>query len=333
MAVAFTIAAAALTLGILAWVLRPLWRQRPLPALVAMAVLALAVGLLYRGIGTPAALEPRATEAPRAMQDAIARLEAELQRDPNQVDGLRLLARAYQQQGESAKAGARYAQAVKLAPDDADLLVEAAESRALADPARRFDDDAVAWLRNALRLQPMHQRGRWFLGIAQRQAGDHAGAVKTWEPLLAVIDATTAAALRPQIDAARRDAGLPPSPSAAAPASSGAKALTVRVEVDPALARRMPEASLFVIARIPGGRPMPVAVEKHALRTLPAEVVLDDGDGPMPTQKLSALEEVEVLARLSASGNAMRQPGDLESKPVRVALPANEPITLSLRRP
>jgi len=36
--------------------------------------------------------------------------------------------------------------------------------------------------------------------------------------------------------------------------------------------------------------------------------------------------EVEVLARVSASGNAMPQPGDMESAPVKVSLPAGAPV-------
>ena len=50
----------------------------------------------------------------------------------------------------------------------------------------------------------------------------------------------------------------------------------------------------------------------------------------MPTQKLSALQEVEVFARLSASGNAMRQDGDIESTPLKVTLPAGKPVDIVL---
>ena len=56
--------------------------------------------------------------------------------------------------------------------------------------------------------------------------------------------------------------------------------------------------------------------------------VLDDGDSPMPTRKLSQLREVDLVARLSESGVANRQDGDIESKPVRVALPAKGPVEL-----
>jgi cytochrome c-type biogenesis protein CcmH len=110
-----------------------------------------------------------------------------------------------------------------------------------------------------------------------------------------------------------------------------AGALTVAVKLDPDFASRVRlrgDAQVFVIAREPGGSPMPIAVEKHALSELPFTATLDDGDSPMPTHRLSQMQEVELVARLSASGNATPQDGDVESAPVRVALPAKAPVEL-----
>lgn len=332
----FVIAAAVLALGTLAYVLRPLWATgasgRPLVGAALVAVLAMTTALLYALVGTPNALDPAQRAAPQTLAEAVTQLEAELERDPNQVEGLRLLGRSYTALQRRADARDAFARAIKLAPDDPDLLVEAAEARAMANAGNRFDADAVALLRAALALQPMHQRGRWFLGIAQRQAGQPAEAAKTWEPLLAVVEPATAATLRPQIDAARQEAGLPPLPAAAAPAP-GPNALTLTVALDPDFAARVRlrgDTTVFVIARVPGGPPMPVAVEKHPLSSLPLTVTLDDADSLMPTQKLSALKEIEVFARLSASGDATRQNGDIDSAPVRLALPASAPVALTI---
>jgi len=328
---AFAALAVALTLAVLAFVLRPLWRDRaaPMPVLSLVAVLMLATFALYRLLGTPAALDPAVRKAPETLQDAVAQLEAQLQRDPRQPEGWRLLGRAYASAQRADKARDAFARAAQLAPDEPDVLVEAAESRALAEPRHRFDAQAVAMLRHALEVQPQHQRARWFLGITQRQAGQPAEAAKTWEPLLARVDAAAAVPLRTQIDNARADAGLPPLP-AAMPGPAVA-ALRIEVRLDPELAARARlrgDASVFVIARVPGGPPMPVAAEKHAVAELPFTASLDDADSPMPTQKLSALREVEVIARLSMSGDATPQPGDLESRPVRVRLPAAAPVEL-----
>jgi cytochrome c-type biogenesis protein CcmH len=327
---AFILIAGALALLVavaLAW---PLRKTSPrLFAAMVVVVPALAV-CLYRIVGTPDGLSAPTHTQPQTMAEAIAGLEADLKRDPRQVDGWRLLGRAHAEEGRADKARDAFARAAALAPGNDDVQVEYIESRALADPRKRFDADAVARLQRVLERNPAHQRARWFLGIAQRQAGDDAAAARTWEPLLTQVDASTAASLRPQIDAAREAAGLPPLPAAAA-APTSPHALTVKVALDPDFAARVRlrgDASVFVIARVPNGPPMPVAVEKRTLQELPLDVVLDDGDSPMPTRKLSTLKEVEVVARLSASGDAMRQEGDLESAPVRVTLPAKGPVEL-----
>jgi len=345
---------AALVFGAVLW---PLRRSRGGAPLLAVAVLALGVAAaaLYALVGTPRALQAQNREAPRNLEDGVAQLQAALAKDPGRAEGWALLARSQMSLGRPNEAAAAFARAVQLAPDEAQWLVQAAEARALATPQRQFDAQGVAWLQHALQVEPNNERAAWFLGIAQRQRGQHAEAAATWEALLPRVDAATAAALRPQIDAARADAGLPAlpaaAPGAAATAAASAKAaqnpaassapatagtLTVVVSLDPDFAARVRlrgDASVFVIARVPGGPPMPVAVQKHSLQSLPLRVTLSDGDSPMPTQKLSQLKQVQVLARLSNSGNAMRQEGDLESAPVTVTLPTATPVELVIGKP
>ncbi len=336
---AAAVALAALVFAVVLWPLRSRGRNG---AVLAVAILALGVATaaLYALVGTPRALQAQNREAPRTLEDGVKQLQAALAKDPNRADGWALLGRSQMSLGHNAEAAAAFARAVRLAPEQAPLLIEAAEARAMANPQRQFDDQALAWLQRALQLAPGSERGAWFLGIAQRQRGQDAAAAASWEALLPRVDAATAAALRPQIDAARSAAGLPALPTAGAtaqpdkaPATAG---LTVAVSLDPAFAARVRlrgDASVFVIARVPGGPPMPVAVQKHPLQALPLRVTLSDADSPMPTQKLSQLKQVQVIARLSASGNAMRQDGDLESAPVTVTLPATAPVELVIGKP
>jgi len=330
---AFVIAAIVLALLALGWVLRPLWREKPWLGGGMIALLVPTTALLYTLIGTPKALDPAQLRAPDTLASAIVQLEAELKGNPDQIEGWRLLGRAYGAEGRTSEARDALAQAAKLSPDDPDLLVEAAQARAMAAEGRQFDPEGVAMLRHALSKQPMHQRARWFLGIAQRQAKQPAEAVKTWEPLLAVVtDATTAASLREQINAARSDAGMEPL-AASGPTIASDAALTVEVALAPALAAKLPaNATVFVLARQPGGPPMPVAVEKLAATGFPLRVTLDDADSPMPTQKLSQVGEVQVLARISATGNAIPQRGDYESLPVVTRPGSKERVALVIDR-
>ncbi len=332
----FLAIAVVLALAVFGLVLRPLWRESRGLVIGGFVALGLATFALYRLMGTPAATDQVAANAmPTTLGEAILQLQAELERNPNQPQGWLLLGKSLASEGRLAESSDAFARAVKLLPDDPDLLVEAAQSRLYASSERKLDPQAIAWVQHALSVQPGHQRATWLLGISQRQAGQSAEAAKTWEPLLAQVDAATAATLRQQIDAARADAGLPPLPALAESAvpTNSTNALTVKVALDPDFAARVRlrgDATVFVIARLTDGSPMPVAVEKHSLQELPLTVTLDDGDSLMPTQKLSALKEVELVARLSTSGDATRQEGDLESKPVRVTLPATTPVELLL---
>ena len=103
---------------------------------------------------------------------------------------------------------------------------------------------------------------------------------------------------------------------------SGDPGLTVHVSLAPSLARDItPGAILFVYARAVSGPPMPLAIKRLEASDLPATVTLADADGVMPTMRLSSARQVVVAARVSASGNAMPQSGDLEGESAPIDLP------------
>jgi cytochrome c-type biogenesis protein CcmH len=336
-----------LAIAVFGLVLRPLRRDKPMVAVVVATVFVGATMGLYRMIGTPQALELDNLQTPQDMAQAVAMLERKMAETPER-EGFVLLAEAYTRLERDEAARDAWERALSMSnaqtPAQPSELAAAAEARMRTDTNRRFDARAVGYLEQALKQDPKHQRARFFMGLALRQQGKAADAAAMWEPLLSQLDAANTLTLRQEVDAARKDAGLPPLPAAADAASAQtaaaasdrqAEAAGVRVTVslDPAFAARVRlrgDASVFVIARAVGGPPMPVAVEKHPLSALPLNIVLDDSDGPMPTAKLSSLRQVEVFARLSESGQATRQDGDLESAPVRVDLPAKSAVTLVL---
>lgn len=321
--------------GITLW---PLWRagkRRIWGSLVAMAMVA-TLGL-YQLLGTPAAMQPQpeAAAAPQTIEEGIAQLQDALKQNPERVDGWVLLARSQLEIGKVADAAAAYQRAVQLAPDEPSLLLEAAQTRAQADPKFLFDDTAQQWLARARQIAPDNERVIWLTGIVQRQQGQNDAAARTWESLLPRLEPAAANALQAQIDIARGKAPTTAQTGTAATTAAPASAaggITITVTLAPALTERAASGkeTVFVIARIPGGPPMPVAVERHPAQAAPLTVTLDDGDSPMPTQKLSALQEVEVFARLSASGNAVRGEGDVESVAVKVKLPTDKPLAIML---
>lgn len=75
--------------------------------------------------------------------------------------------------------------------------------------------------------------------------------------------------------------------------------------------------TVFVFARATEGHGPPLAVKRLRAGELPANFRLDDGDAMVAGRNLSSAGEVLLIARLSKSGNAMKQPGDIESRAVR----------------
>jgi len=325
-----------------AFVLRPLFasgHRRLGAALVAiMTVTTLA---LYHYLGTPAALQPLPVVAvPKTLEEGVAQLQAALEREPQRLEGWVLLARSQAELGRLDEAAATWARALQLAPQNPQLLLEAAQARAQTDAQFLFDDTAVQWLQQAHDVAPDNERVTWLLGVVQHQRGKPEQAVRMWQSLLPRLEPQAATALREQIEAVRSAAGLSADistdHSTVAPASTtGTHTISVHITLDQTLQNRATAAqdSVFIIARLVDGPPMPVAVQRHPARNTPLTVRLSDADSPMPTQNLSALSEVEVIARLSASGLAARQDGDVESAPIRVSLPNHTPLQIPLRAP
>ena len=107
---------------------------------------------------------------------------------------------------------------------------------------------------------------------------------------------------------------------APAAASGGAK-VSGKVSVAPALAgKAAPTDVVFIFARAASGPPMPLAVLRKQVKDLPVEFALDDSMAMAPNLKLSGFAEVVVGARISRSGSATPQSGDLQglSRPVKV---------------
>lgn len=327
----FATIAAVLTIAVLAGVLWPLWRDSRGLVFGALAALGIATFALYRVVGTPDALNPAAKAMPTTLEEAVAQLEAELKKTPNEPEGWRLLGKSYTAQERYPEARAAFDRAIKLMPDNADLLVEAAQARMFADPQRRLGSDEVTLLYRAMAIEPNHQRARWFLGVSQRQNSQPAEAAKTWEPLLAQVDANTATTLRTQINAARAEAGLPPLPEA--PATVSPALLTVVVDIAPELKAKLSEGdTLFVFARQSGGPPMPVAAKRMPAAAFPITVALSDRDSPMPTMKLSQASSVELVARISKAGDVAAKPGDLEATPLKAEVKPGAEYSLRIDR-
>lgn len=76
--------------------------------------------------------------------------------------------------------------------------------------------------------------------------------------------------------------------------------------------------SVFIFARSPNGPPMPLAAVKLTVGDLPVKVELSDASAMAPMAKLSNVETVNVVARVSKSGQPIAQSGDAYGEIVNV---------------
>ena len=121
-------------------------------------------------------------------------------------------------------------------------------------------------------------------------------------------------------------------PAASAKPIGQSLAISGKVTVAPSLAGKGSATdTLFVFAREMSGPPMPVAIVRATKKDLPFTFRLDDSNSMMPSRKLSDVGTVVIVARLSKSGQAMPQSGDLEgiSQPVK---PGMDGITIVIDR-
>jgi cytochrome c-type biogenesis protein CcmH len=327
-------------------------RTRPERVLAALlfVLVPLTALLLYRQVGDVRALDPEQLVAAESvvanapdLASAVAGLEQRLAGQPDDAEGLRLLARGYQSLQRFADARDTLAKVRALLPDDLDVQVEFAEALALASDSRRIEGEAEALLADALGKNPNHERALWLSGIAAVQRDDKPAALALWQRLLPLLppDSEVHAAVEEQIRgiggepaaAADGEAATTAATDVAADTSAPAAAIRVQVRVAEALrARVAPTDIVYVFARAAEGPKMPLAIQRFAAAELPKEVLLDDSMGMMPTLKLSQQQRIVVGARISKSGDAIPKPGDFEvlSAPLDQAAGIPAPLELEI---
>ncbi|HEY0817361.1 MAG TPA: c-type cytochrome biogenesis protein CcmI, partial [Rhizobacter sp.] len=204
--------------------------------------------------------------------------------------------------------------------ENATLLAEYADvlaTRAMGN----FDGKPMEMLNQALKLEPENPMAMSLAATAAYNRNDFATAVRYWEQLLRIVPPDTddskwlteaIAKTREQMaggaPAATAGAGAEPKP--ASPAT--AVAVSGRVSLAPALAAKVqPGDTVFIFARNPQGSRLPLAVQRTQVSALPFSFKLDDSMAMSPEAKLSGANEVRIEARVSRSGNATPQSGDL----------------------
>jgi cytochrome c-type biogenesis protein CcmH len=297
---------------------------------VAMPVIA---ALLYWHLGQPQgidasrqATQDTAPPTPEQFQAMTQQLAERMASNPDDPVGWLMLGRAYKALERYPEAVQALAEANRRRPGDAEILVEYAEALAQA-AGGKFGTEPTRLLDQALAVAPDDPKALTLAGGAALQAGDYGTAVRHWERLATQVppDSELGQALAAGLARARslaQGGAAPPGASSGAESKRGAAsgpAVHGEVRLSAALKNRAaPDDTVFIFARAADGPRMPLAVIRRQVKDLPTDFQLDDSMAMNPELRLSAFARVVVAARVSRSGSATVQSGDLlgESAPV-----------------
>lgn len=294
-----------------------------MPVIVIGVAIAMFAAALYLAWSKPVITAPTpsqiAQNGPMAPEhiEMIKALQARLEQNPNDGKGWVMLARSYAVLGRYNESAAAYDKAANLIQNNAALLVDYADVLAMAN-GKNLQGKPLELIQSALKIDPNNAKGLLLAGKAAYQAGDFNQAIVYWEKLLQSLppDSPLAKQIRDNIaqtraqETGKRPQALPDR-GETQPASGSAQIAGV-VRLSPALAKEAkPADTVFVFAKAVSGPPMPVAVIRTQVKDLPRQFILNDSLAMMPTMKLSNFQEVAVSARVSKSGNATPQSGDL----------------------
>jgi cytochrome c-type biogenesis protein CcmH len=307
-------------------------------ALALMLLVPAAAFTLYQRLGNPvAAVAATAADggpghemSERQIAAMVESLAQRLKQRPDDAEGWVLLAHSYQALERFAEAADAYAHADALIPNNASLLADYADALAMAQ-GRRLEGAPAALIQRSLAIDPKQKKALALAATVALETRDLDTSIAYWRRLAAELpagsdEARQVADVIAEVDAAKREgkgssiapskraAGNASAPSAPRGGGAGAAgaAIAGRVDLNAALASKVAlNDTVFIFARAAEGQRMPLAVLRIPAKELPRDFSLDDSMSMAPGVKLSAASSVIVEARISKSGNALPQPGDL----------------------
>ncbi len=310
---------------------------------LAMPLLAVS---LYLWLGNTKGLTPQSAPEQAPMAEAghqnfssvLDSLIARLRDQPDDLEGWIMLGRTYAIMQRFNEAKIAYERVLALSPESPELLVDYADIVAMTNDGSLLGKP-MELINRALSLDPENPKALALAGTAAFEQNNFKQAAVYWEKLLVQIppESKLAQSVKTSIAEAKSLAtgkgsamagmqtqipnsqNTPPAADKSVVAGTGADAVTTgntlsgTVTLSPAFAgKASPDDTLFIFARAKEGPPMPRAISVKKVRDLPASFLLTDGMGARPDLKISNVPQLIISARITKSGKAMPESGDLQ---------------------
>ena len=280
----------------------------------------LSVGF-YFSLGDATRIAEKNTQQPMTqdgVEKMVAEFAAKMAQDPTNLQGWVMLARSYRILGRNEEAAKAYERAGNFIDSDPQLLADYAD--VLASNANgSFAGKPLKLINQALKLDPNNLMALWLSGTALYAGGNYKAAVQAWEKLFQQLPPGTedARSIEASIADARSKGGL------SSKVSANTKGISGKIEIAADIKSKVKSGDIvMVIARKPGER-MPVAVLKTSVSEFPMSFSLTDALAMNPSSPLSQLAEAAIEVRISKTGMAKLEAGDLISAPQTVKVGAD----------
>ncbi|MFT6388436.1 MAG: cytochrome c-type biogenesis protein CcmH [Cellvibrionaceae bacterium] len=262
-------------------------------------------------------------------RELVADIEKYLLDKPDDLETTVLLARNLVSIGDYDKAIEVYQQILEKEPQAAQMMAELAQAVFVKADNRAVP--VVSMLAGrAISIQPNNLIALGLMGISEFQNANYEKAIGYWQKAVAIYPAGSANGRALQSGIIQAQVKLAAQPQAQDQSVSGLSEVTEEgeagqvqnqqdknrapvIKLAVSLGEAVPiksDSTVFVYARAWQGAKVPLAIARIKASQLPLMIELNDSMNMAPGMNLSSADKVEVIARLSPSGNAITQPDD-----------------------
>ncbi len=188
--------------------------------------------------------------------------------------------------------------------------------------------EARILIQQVLKDEPDNEKALLIQGFSAFSSKNYAQAIAAWEKVVAKRGPGSKAVqlLQRSIETAKSKLagqGNKPAEDQKA-AQNSSQGVRVQVKLSRELSQSLSgQETLFVFAKAVSGPPMPLAAVRLPVKSIPDMIVLNDKNAMRPSLKMSQFNQIYVSARISKTGNAIAQPGDITVKSAPIQAPFN----------
>ncbi|BAS67408.1 c-type cytochrome biogenesis protein CcmI [Bathymodiolus septemdierum thioautotrophic gill symbiont] len=316
----------------------PIWLTMLIVTVLSIVSVVIYQALTSHSITSQKAITAEALQAgpPPTLAESIVEIKAHLKDKSKDSQAWRMLGLALFDANKLDESLEAYERSYQLNPKNEAMLTEYASTLAKSQ-GNQFRGRVSTLVREALEINPNNPDALYLAGWVALNAQQIDLTQLLWKKALSILPENQADSMTLQRMLDELVQIQTPKPGLVKPGLGGESIVApTQVVINITLSERLRQTEfanhyLMVYAKAAQGRPMPIAIQKIKLKDFTGVVTLVDENSVMPTRKLSQASKVLAVARLSKSGLAIRQAGDIEAVSAVIDVANNPIINLELK--